>query len=88
MTRVVAASRKRMDFDDANLPAGDYEVEWRLGTTLFDNNANDAMFVQTAITARENIDKTESMQLLRAEMHALYLNATNRTLPEQTRIVC
>ena len=69
---------------DASLPAGDYEVEWRLGTTLFDNNVNDAMFVQTAITARENIDKTESMQLLRAEMHALYLNATNRALPEQT----
>jgi hypothetical protein len=69
---------------DANVPAGDYEVEWRLGTTLFDNNVNDAMLVQTAITARENIHKTESMQLLRAEMHALYLNATNRPLPEQT----
>ena len=28
---------------DASLPAGDYEVEWRLGTTLLDNNVNEAM---------------------------------------------
>ena len=66
-----------------SLPAGDYEVEWRLGTTLFENNVNDEMVVQTTITASENIDKTQSMQLLRAELQSLYLNATNRPLTEQ-----
>jgi hypothetical protein len=66
-----------------SLPAGDYEVEWRLGTTLFDNHVNDEMVVQTTITARENIDKTLSMQLLRAELQSLYLNATNRPLTEE-----
>lgn len=66
-----------------SLPAGDYEVEWRLGTTLFENNVNDEMVVQTTITASENIDKTQSMQLLRAELQSLYLNATNRPLSEQ-----
>jgi len=66
-----------------SLPAGDYEVEWRLGTTLFDNNVNDEMVVQTSITASENIDKTQSMQLIRAELQSLYLNATNRPLTEQ-----
>jgi len=69
---------------DTSLPEGDYEVEWRLGTTLFANNVNEAMVVQTTITARENIDKTESMQMLRAELQTLYLNGTSRALTEET----
>ena len=68
---------------DTNLAAGDYEVEWRLGTTLFANNVNEAMVAQTTINAVENIDKTEGMQLLRAELQNLYLNATSRPLTEE-----
>ena len=67
---------------DTSLPAGDYEVEWRLGTTLFANNVNGAMVAETTINAVKNIDETEAMQLLRAELQNLYLNATNRPLNE------
>jgi hypothetical protein len=67
---------------DTSLPAGDYEVEWRLGTTLFANNVNGAMVAQTTINAVDNIDETEGMQLLRAELQNLYLNATSRPLTE------
>ena len=68
---------------DTNLPAGDYEVEWRFGTTLPDNNVNESMYVQTTITARDNIDQAASTQMLRAEMQRLYLNATSRPLSEE-----
>lgn len=61
-----------------NLPAGDYEVELTLATSLTENNVNDAIVVGVTALAVDNIDDTASGEQIKQQMTQLLHNATTR----------
>ena len=61
-----------------NLPAGDYEVELTLATSLTENNVNDAIVVGVTALAVDNIDDTASSEQIKQQMTQLLHNATTR----------
>ena len=61
-----------------NLPAGNYEVELTLATSLTENNVNDAIVVGVTALAVDNIDDTASSEQIKQQMTQLLHNATTR----------
>ena len=66
-----------------DLPAGNYEVELTLATSLLENNVNDAMLVNVNALALDNAKETEVAQQLRRQMTSLLHSATAREPTEQ-----
>ena len=64
------------------LPAGEYTVELHFGTSLKSNNLNETIKAYTTFTALTDPLKTTTGIAVKNQMHALYLRATNRELPE------
>lgn len=64
---------------EADVEAGDYQVEFELGTSLLRNNVNDAMISGMAVMARKNIGQTASGGAVRRQISDIVLNAFHRS---------
>ena len=67
---------------EANLPAGSYEVEFRMATKLPQNNVNDHMTAGISLVALDNISQTASAQAVRSQLSKLILNSTSRQVSD------
>ena len=69
-----------------NLPAGKYEVQAYVGTSLLDNNINDQMTARISLHATENLERTQSGQAMVKQIRELVLDATNRGVGEDEAV--
>ena len=68
---------------EVDLPAGDYDVEVKLATSLYDNNVNESMRAELSLQALDHQDQTVTAKQVKRQMEALYLRATNDVLPTE-----
>jgi len=69
---------------EADLPAGDYNLELRLATSLQANNVNTSVGIRAHVTAIENKENARSTQAIRDQIHDMLLRAYNRPPSTET----
>jgi len=69
---------------EADLPAGDYNLELRLASSLQANNVNKSVGIRAHVTAIENKENTRSTQAIRDQIHDMLLRAYNRPPSTET----
>ena len=69
---------------EADLPAGDYNLELRLATSLQANNVNKSVGIRAHVTAIENKENARSTHAIRDQIHDMLLRAYNRPPSTET----